>query len=124
MQNRIGEARREYANRVGKFTQEDAAAFFGVSLSTYKKWEQGQGMMNGEQLREIAMKDDVSTDYLLCRVDYAVIDMANDLLDEEQEIVDIMRSITPTGRQQLLVFARGIAASYPKNNQLLQAKTS
>lgn len=62
MFNRIGEARREYADRVGRFTQEDAADFFGVSLSTYKKWEQGKGMMNGEQLRMIAMKYDVTVD--------------------------------------------------------------
>lgn len=66
MDNRIGEARREYADRLdGRFTQEDAAAFFGVSLSTYQKWEQGQGMMNGAQLREIAEKYGVTVDYLL-----------------------------------------------------------
>lgn len=124
MQNRIGEARREYQDRHGKFTQEDAAKFFGVSLSTYKKWEQGQGMMNGEQLREIAMKYDVTTDYLLCRVDYGMVEMPDFLTDDESEIVDIMRSITPQGQQQLLVFARGIAASYPKNNPISEANAS
>lgn len=65
MENNIGEARRNYSLRNGKFTQSDAAKFFGVSLSTYKKWEQGQGMMNGEQLKEIAMKYDTTVDYLL-----------------------------------------------------------
>ena len=66
MDNRIGEARREYAAHLGgRFTQEDAAAYFGVSLSTYQKWEQGQGMMNGAQLREIAEKYGVTVDYLL-----------------------------------------------------------
>lgn len=66
MDNRIGEARREFADRNdGRFTQEDAAEFFGVSLSTYQKWEQGQGMLNGAQLREIAEKYGVTVDYLL-----------------------------------------------------------
>ena len=66
MENRIGDARREYADRIdGRFTQEDAADFFGVSLSTYQKWEQGQGMLNGAQLREIAEKYGVTIDYLL-----------------------------------------------------------
>ena len=65
MENNIGEARRQYASEVGKFTQEDAARFFGVSVSTYKKWEQGQGMMNGAQLRAIAEKYRVTVDYLL-----------------------------------------------------------
>lgn len=68
MKNNIGEARRSYAARIGKFTQDDAAAYFGVSLSTYKKWEQGQGMLNGEQLRAIAQKYGTTVDYLLCRL--------------------------------------------------------
>lgn len=46
------------------------------------------------------------------------------LSDDEQELVDIMRSITPQGQQQLLVFARGIAASYPKNNQVFEPEKS
>ena len=65
MDNNIGNARRNYADMVGGFTQKDAADYFGVSLSTYKKWEQGHGMMNGSQLREIAEKYGVTVDYLL-----------------------------------------------------------
>lgn len=117
MQNKIGDARRAYQDRHGKFTQEDAARFFGVSLSTYKKWEQGQGMMNGEQLRELAMKYDVTTDYLLGReINYAVVESPEiELSCEEQELVDIMRSISLTGQQQLLLFARGCLSTFAKD---------
>ena len=71
MDNNIGEARRSYENTLGggKFTQDDAAAFFDVSPSTYKKWEQGIGKLNGEILCAIADKFGVSVDYLLCRTD-------------------------------------------------------
>lgn len=119
MENRIGEARREYADRVGKFTQEDAAKFFGVSLSTYKKWEQGKGMMNGEQLRMIAMKYDTTVDYLLEITPKSDHDVCiYDLNENEQELVDIMRSITPQGQQQLMLFARGVSSTFAKNNQV------
>lgn len=40
------------------------------------------------------------------------------LTDTEQEIVDIMRSITPQGQQQLLLFARGVSSTFAKNNQV------
>jgi transcriptional regulator with XRE-family HTH domain len=89
MENFIGEARRNYETKNGRFTQKDAAKCFGVSLSTYKKWEQGQGMMNGEQLREIAMKYDTTVDYLLgvSSANYAVVDLPDDdeLTDDERE---------------------------------------
>ena len=110
MDNRIGDARREYAARVGKFTQEDAAKFFGVSLSTYKKWEQGQGMMNGEQLRELAMKYDVTTDYLLDRkVSYSVVSLDDDLTDDEKELLKLFRSLPLAGKHAVIVGLRDFA---------------
>lgn len=44
MDNNIGNARRAYAKRVGKYTQEDAARDFSVSLSAYRNWEQGKNL--------------------------------------------------------------------------------
>ena len=38
------------------------------------------------------------------------------LSGNEKELVEIMRSLTPEGRKQLMVYARGIAATYPKGN--------
>lgn len=70
MQNNIGEARRSYALVTGRsVTQDDAARMFGVSPSGYKKWEQGQGKLNGEVLCLIADAFGCSVDYLLKRTD-------------------------------------------------------
>ena len=104
MENNIGEARRNYSLRNGKFTQSDAAKFFGVSLSTYKKWEQGQGMMNGEQLKEIAMKYDTTVDYLLDvqGVNYAVVEMPEDdstLSSDELQLLYLYRKIDDDFKQ-------------------------
>lgn len=43
---------------------------------------------------------------------------SENLSDEEQELVDIMRSITPQGQQQLMLFARGVSSTFTKNNQV------
>ena len=120
MENRIGEARREYAEKVGRFTQADAAEYFSVSLSTYQKWEQGQGMMNGEQLRELSKKYGKSVDYLLMVLpdDPKPADEGN---GDEHELTDIYRSITPEGQRALMASARGIAATYSKNNKAAKA---
>lgn len=69
MDNNIGEARRSYALSHGKFTQQHAADFFGVALSTYRDWEQGKGKLNGEILCAMADKYVCSVDYLLCRTE-------------------------------------------------------
>lgn len=68
MHNNIGEARRIYSLATGKkVNQADAAKMFGVSLSGYRKWEQGGGKLNGEILCDIADAFGCSVDYLLCR---------------------------------------------------------
>ena len=119
MQNNISEARRSYAMTCenGKFSQEDAAAFFGVSLSTYQKWEQGNGKLNGEILVMLADKYDCSVEYLLCRTDNPtfVEKRSQTLMTDERELVDIYRLLNAHGREQLMVFARGCAASFPLN---------
>ena len=38
----------------------------------------------------------------------------------EHEIVDIMRGMTLEGQRQLMIYARGLLATYPKNNQVSQ----
>ncbi len=117
MQNNIGEARREYADKVGKFTQEDAAAYFGVSLSTYKKWEQGQGMMNGSQLKAIAEKYDTTVDYLLRRVSVAVVETPIDeptTLDE-RELLSLYRRMEPAQRLAFMEVARSMAVASEKD---------
>ena len=68
MENNIGKARRLYEKATGrKFTQDDAAREFDTASSTYKRWEQGIGRLNGEILCMIADKYGCSTDFLLCK---------------------------------------------------------
>ena len=47
--------------------------------------------------------------------------MTDALTAKEMELVDIMRAITPEGQMQLMVYARGVAVTYSKNNQAAQA---
>lgn len=46
------------------------------------------------------------------------------LTNDETELLDIWRNITPIGQQQLLVFARGCLATHSKNNQLRANQTT
>ena len=114
MGNNIGNARRDFSKRSGKFTQEDAAKEFGVSLSAYRNWEQGKFLPNAGVINSIAKKYGVTVYYLLgvtntpSRIEYASIALST----PEEELVDIYRSLPQKGREQLLVFARGCAASY------------
>ena len=123
MKNNIGEARRNYEYYVinDKFTQDDAAEFFGVAPSTYKKWEQGQGKLNGEILCAIADKYDTTVDYLLKLTDNPRPRKSADSIyralmtsAELTELKDIYSSLSDEGRKQLLIFARGLAATYPR----------
>lgn len=50
--------------------------------------------------------------------------IGNGLSDYENELVGIMRSISQCGAEQLMIFARGIAQTYPKNNELRTDKTA
>lgn len=114
MGNNIGKARRAFAERSGKFTQEDAAREFEVSLSAYRNWEQGKFLPSAGVANSIAKKYGVTVDYLLGLSDnpspvyYAAVSLATD----EDELLEIYRSLPEVGKEQLIVFARGCAASY------------
>lgn len=111
MENNIGEARRRYASYVGKFTQEDAAEFFGVSLSTYKKWEQGQGKLNGANLRAISDKYGVTTDYLLMKSDdIDALQAEPQPLDaDEERIIKYYRNMSEDDKEHFLHYAKAIS---------------
>ena len=123
MENNIGDARRRYELNTGKkFTQKDAAEYFCVSLGTYRNWEQGVGKgLKGKQLKEIADKYDTTVDYLLRLTDSPKISYHAIALDEPKrpdkldELCELYRSMTDEGRSQLMIYARGLAATYPKN---------
>lgn len=113
MRNNIGDARRSYALSHGQFTQEVAARFFGVSLSTYRNWEQGVGKLNGEILCAVADKYGCSTDYLLCRTadpePYPPRRQRPTGTEDEQRLMDAYRECTPRERCSLLNMAETMA---------------
>lgn len=111
MDNNIGNARREYAKRVGKYTQEDAARDFGVSLSAYRNWEQGKNLPNAGVANSIAKKYGVTVDYLLnSKVSYSVISLEKSvtLAKDEQELLDAYRQVEPWERELILNHAKMI----------------
>lgn len=114
--SRIGDARREYARRNKKsFTQKDAAEHFGVSLGTYRNWEQGRVGLNSGQLDAISDLYGVTVDYLLGRDAPAAAPSPQPMTPEERELLALYRATNAHGREQLMVFARGCAASWPLN---------
>ena len=112
MRNNVGEARRSYSIKYGKFTQEDAARYFGVAASTYKNWEQGVGKLNGELLCAIADKYECSIDYLLLRTQDprpypSYRESYKD--DGERRLVSAYRECTPREKASILMQAETMA---------------
>lgn len=60
MQTRLKEVR-----RAAGYNQQEASEIFGVSLGTYRNWEQGRVIMNGEQLIRAAEEFGSTVDYIL-----------------------------------------------------------
>lgn len=91
--NNIGNARRRYEEIAGeKFTQDDAAKYFRVGLSTYRNYEQGVSLPNGQMALQMAEKYQVSVDELmgakpLGSAEYALISTRTDR-DELVELYD------------------------------------
>ena len=120
MQNNIGEARRSYAmtREDGKFSQEDAAAYFGVSVSTYQKWEQGVGKsLKVETLCAMADLYGTSADYLLCRSDNPKFEKVRKMGRCERELVELCDRMQPEHKEILMANARAFAALSEKDEQ-------
>lgn len=60
MQTRLKEAR-----KAAGYNQQEASELFGVSLGTYRNWEQGRVIMNGEQLVRAAKAFSTTVGYIL-----------------------------------------------------------
>ncbi|MBQ9020607.1 MAG: helix-turn-helix domain-containing protein [Eggerthellaceae bacterium] len=106
--NNISEARRRYERMTGtKFTQEDAAKQFGVSLSAYRNYEQEKNLPKAKTLNDMADFYHVSSDYLLGKVSYAVISLDEtkstvDVSDDEVKLIKYFRMLPEDGKQAVL----------------------
>ena len=97
-------------------TQEQLGAIAGVSAMAVSQWENGRAVPRMGSIQKMADYFNVPKSTIMG--DEEQLDRRASLTPLEQELVDIMRTVTPEGQRQLMVFARGIAATYSKNNQV------
>ena len=107
-QNNIAAARKAFEKRTGqKYTQNDAANDFGISLSTYRNYEQEHTLPNGGVAAIMASKYGVSVDYLMGRagVSYSVMTL-DELTDDEKELIRLYRILPTKSKKALLAGLR------------------
>ena len=83
----------------------------GRSGKTVSAWEAGRNVPSAEMLISLCLFFGVGIDYFYP----PEVTRAADGSEYERELLGICRSLSEYGRQQLMVYARGCAQSYPKN---------
>ena len=104
MKTRLKDARKSSG-----ISQQDACERFGVSLGTYRNWEQGRVVMNGEQLISAARLYNTTVDYLL------MTDSTSPEDEQEDKLIDIYRSLSVEGQEVLVAIAETLHGIYPSN---------
>lgn len=103
MKTRLKEVR-----KAAGYSQQEASTVFKVSIGTYRNWEQGRVVMNGEQLISAAHVFNTTVDYIL------MTDRPN---EEEQapedELLALYHSMDVAGRDALIIVARGLSLTFP-----------
>ena len=102
MKTRLKEAR-----KAAGYSQKDAAEAFDVSIGTYRNWEQGRVVMNGEQLMGAARLFGTDVDYLLM-MDTPEANPEG----QEDELASIYSALNEDGRDALLIVARGLLEKF------------
>ena len=98
------------------FTQSELADRIGATRRQVSAWERGESDLPMDYAFTIADVFDCTLDDIAGRVKYAVI-----AIPEENELLNIYRTLTPEGQRALMASARGIAATYSKNNKVPKA---
>ena len=110
---RIAEARYKCG-----WTQEQLAAAIESTQATVQRWETGQVVPQVSRLEDISKAMGISLSFILGLDEH---EQRHELSELESELLDIMRTITPEGQKQLMIYARGIASTYSKSNQVKSA---
>lgn len=105
MKTRMKEAR-----EAAKLKQKEAAALFDVPISTYRNWEQGRSVMNGEQLRHAAHLFNTTVDYLLMIDDEPEIEESY----RADELLDSFDQLNEQGQDALIAIANTLATLFPR----------
>lgn len=102
MQTRLKEARKGAG-----FSQQEAAVALKVSIGTYRNWEQGRVIMNGEQLIKASQLFSATVDFILM-TDTGAASAKN----PEDELMALYNDLDADGREALLIVARGLAQTF------------
>ncbi|WP_085830318.1 helix-turn-helix transcriptional regulator [Collinsella vaginalis] len=102
MQTRLKEVRKEAG-----YNQQQASELFGVSLGTYRNWEQGRVVMNGEQLISAAAAFGSTVDYILM-TDVEV----PEVTQQQAELDAIFQRLQPSSRAVIIDLARSLEVHF------------
>lgn len=99
-------ARLKEARKAAGLSQKEASGMLGVSIGTYRNWEQGRVTMNVDQLVSVARLFGTNVDYLL------LTDGTVDSGAGADELQGLYESMSVDGRDALLIVARGLAERF------------
>lgn len=105
----IAENIKRYRRAAG-LSQEELADRIGKTRSSVSYYESGRIMPPVSVIENIAHVLGVS------KMD--IIDKSETLTAYERELLDVARMISTDGQRQLLIYARGLAATYPLNSEI------
>lgn len=108
----IGENIRRLRENAG-LSMNQLAQMIGKTRSSISQYEQGKVIPRMGAVEDMARVLGVSKmDILNDHIEYYAISTEP---TEADELLRLYRSMTDEGRQQLMIFARGLAATYPKS---------
>ena len=88
--------------------QADVAGDLGLSLSTYRSWEQGARGLNGEKLVMFARYFGVSTDTIL-GTEFSKLHQEKALTPDESRLIAAYRTLDNQQQQTVLSMVEGLA---------------
>jgi transcriptional regulator with XRE-family HTH domain len=92
----------------------DLAKACGVGRSAVSNWISGESSIDIERIPTICEFLEVSIDEFFGNSKkYGR--QVSDISEDETELLDLYRSMSPQGCKELMIYARGCVASYPKN---------
>ena len=95
------------------------AESIGMQEKTYRNYEQGVRNLYLDVACELCNALGCTLDELVGNERETVA-----LNNDEKELLGIMRNSSPLGKEQLLLFARGVAQTHPKSDELSTNKTA
>ena len=111
--NRLAELRKSNG-----LSQQQFAKIFGVAQNTVSNWENGNRLVDTENLQKIADYFGVTTDYILCRDSKPISQSSTEKAVSDEEIMfalfDGDKEITPEMYDEVKQFARFVREKHKK----------